>query len=129
MQLVRIESWPIYQTHFKVGEDLAGKPLALELGAVMDVGMARVKLNGADLGIVWRPPFRVNLGKTVKPGENTLEVMVVNSWRNRLIGDVSLPEGQRLTKTNVRVVASGPGKWQLEPSGLLGPVILVSPKP
>jgi len=92
-------------------DDRAGKPLAL------------------DLGIVWRPPFRVNLGKSVKAGENTLEVMVVNSWYNRLIGDASLPEDQRLTKTNIQVTVNGPGKWQLEPSGLLGSVILVGPKP
>jgi len=115
-----------YQTRFTIGADLAGKALALELGDVKDVGMARVKLNGTDLGIVWRPPFRVNLGKFVKAGENTLEVMVVNSWRNRLIGDAALPEDQRLTKTNVSVVMNGPGKWPLEPSGLLGPVTLVS---
>lgn len=90
--------------------DLAGTPLALELGDVEDVGMARVRLNGTDLGIVWRPPFRVNLGKSLHPGANTLEIMVVNSWRNLLIGDAALPENQRLTKTNVRVIASGPGK-------------------
>jgi alpha-L-rhamnosidase len=119
----------IYRTRFTLGEDLAGKPLALELGAVKDVGMARVTVNGTDLGIVWRPPFRVNLGKSLKPGAHTLEIMVVNSWYNRLIADASLPEDQRLTKTNVQVTVNGPGKWQPKPSGLLGPVILVSPKP
>jgi hypothetical protein len=118
-----------YRTSFTVADNLAGKPLALELGAVLDVGMARVKLNGTDLGIVWRPPFRVNLGKALKPGVNNLEVMVVNSWRNRLIGDAALPESERRTRTNVRVVTNGPGKWQLESSGLLGPVTLTSPKP
>ena len=69
--------------------------------------MARVKLNGTDLGIVWRPPFRVDLGNSAQPGVNTLEVMVVNSWCNRLIGDASLPENQRLTKTNIRVEKPG----------------------
>ncbi len=119
----------IYRTRFTLGADLADKPLALELGEVKDVGMARVKLNGADLGIVWRPPFRVNLGKSLQPGTHTLEVMVVNSWYNRLIGDASLPEDQRLTRTNIRVIGSGPGKWPLEHSGLLGPVTLASPSP
>lgn len=71
----------------------------------------------------------MNLGKSLQPGSNTLEILVVNSWRNRLIGDTSLPEHKRLTKTNVRVIASGPGKWPLEPSGLLGPATLVSRKP
>ena len=36
--------------------------------------MARVRLNRIDLGIVWRPPFRLNLGKAMQPGVNTLEV-------------------------------------------------------
>jgi hypothetical protein len=119
----------VYRTRFTLDNNLAGKPLALELGEVKDVGMAKVKLNGTDLGIVWRPPFRVNLGKFLKPGENHLEIMVVNSWRNRLIADASLPEDKRLTKTNVRVITNGPAKWPLEPSGLLGPVTLKNPSP
>jgi len=119
----------IYRSRFTVSGDLTGKPLALELGNVKDVGMARVSLNGTDLGIVWRPPFRVNLGQSFVAGENTLEVVVVNSWRNRLIFDAVLPEAQRLTKTNVLVKVNGPGKWPVEPSGLLGPVILTRPQP
>ncbi|MCF7731466.1 MAG: hypothetical protein K9N23_07255 [Akkermansiaceae bacterium] len=112
----------VYRTTFEIADDLANKPLALELGMVKDVGIARVTLNGTDLGIVWRSPFRVDLGKVVKPGENTLEVMVVNSWHNRLIGDRDLPADKRLTMTNITVVESGKRKWQAEPSGLLGPV-------
>jgi len=118
-----------YQTRFTLTKDLVGKLLALQLGDVKDVGMARVKLNGHDLGIVWRPPCRVNLGKAIRPGENTLDVQVVNSWRNRLISDAALPENQRLTKTNVRVITSGKNAWLPEASGLLGPVMLMTPKP
>ena len=70
--------------------------------------------------MVWRPPFRVDVTKAVKQGENQLEVMVVNSWRNRLIGDRELPEDKRLTRTNINVTKD----WKLEPSGLLGPVSL-----
>jgi hypothetical protein len=112
----------VYRTTFEVADNLANKPLALELGNVVDVGIARVRLNGTDLGIVWRPPFRVDPGQAIKPGANTLEVMVVNSWHNRLIGDRDLPADKRLTTTNVTVIASGKRKWQAEPSGLLGPV-------
>jgi len=92
--------------------------------------MARVKLNGTDLGIVWRPPFRVDISKAVKSGENKLEVMVVNSWRNRLIGDSKLPKDKRLTWTNIKVldrtISKRRPKWELEESGLLGPVKIVS---
>ena len=116
----------VYRTNFSLADGLSGKPLALELGDVKDVGIARVTLNGIDLGVVWRPPFRADISKAVKPGDNKLEVMVVNSWRNRLIGDNKLPEHKRLTKTNIRVIerteSSRLTKWELEESGLLGPV-------
>ena len=112
----------IYRNTFNIGNELAGKPLAIELGEVKDVGMARVRLNGTDLGVVWQPPFRVDVSKAIKSGENNLEVMVVNSWRNRLIGDNKLPENKRFTRTNIKVTEDGKQKWKLEESGLLGPV-------
>jgi hypothetical protein len=110
----------VYRTTFDLGNDPAGKPLAIELGDIKDVGIARVKLNGTDLGVVWRPPFRVDVTEAVKVGENELEIEVVNSWRNRLIGDRELPEEEPLTRTNISVTEN----WRLEPSGLLGPVTL-----
>jgi hypothetical protein len=115
-----------YRTTFNLPLAPARESLALELGEVKDVGIARVTLNGTDLGVVWWPPFRVDVSKIVKRGPNMLEVMVVNSWRNRLIGDQPLPREKRLTRTNITVVESGKRKWQLEPSGLLGPVKLVT---
>ena len=119
----------VYCNTFNLANELVGKPLAIELGQVKDVGMARVTLNGIDLGVVWRPPFRVDISKAVQSGDNNLEVMVVNSWRNRLIGDNQLPEEQRLTKTNIKIrektISARQTKWELEESGLLGPVKIV----
>ena len=116
----------VYRTTFGIADVPAGKPLAIELGEVKDVGIAGVKLNGHDLGVVWRPPFRVDIGKAVKSGVNKLEIMVVNSWRNRLIGDNKLPEDKRLTRTNIKVlertISKRQKKWEPEESGLLGPV-------
>jgi hypothetical protein len=54
--------------------------------------MAEVILNGKDLGILWNPPYRVDVTQTLEIGENTLEIKVVNLWVNRLIGDEQLPE-------------------------------------
>ena len=61
----------------------------LDLGRV-EV-MAKARLNGRDLGILWKPPFRVNVTGVLRRGKNSLEVEVVNLWPNRLIGDDRLP--------------------------------------
>ncbi|SDL54877.1 alpha-L-rhamnosidase [Catalinimonas alkaloidigena] len=98
----------------------ASDSLYLDLGDVKDVGVARVRLNGEDLGLVWAPPFRVPVPPLKKQG-NQLEIEVVNTWRNRLIGDSKKPKDQQLTNTNITVTPA----WKLEPSGLLGPVRLI----
>ena len=53
---------------------------------------AQVKLNDKDLGLLWKPPFRLDISALAKPGKNRLEVKVTNLWPNRLIGDEQLPE-------------------------------------
>jgi hypothetical protein len=96
----------------------------LDLGDVKV--MAGVKLNGKDLGTLWRPPYRVNVTGVLQAGKNSLEIRVANLWPNRLIGDAALPEKERHTWSS----------WQpftrdmpLLPSGLLGPVSLVQISP
>lgn len=99
-------------------------PVFLDLGMVES--LCEVKLNGQELGVLWSFPFRTEITPHLRPGgENQLEIKVVNLWCNRIIGDAKLPEGQRHTKTNItRLTANTP----LEPSGLLGPVRLVTPQ-
>jgi len=78
-------------------------------------------LNGKDFGTLWTKPFRVEISAALTAGENRLEITVVNSWRNRLVGDRSKPQDQRFTKTNIKIR----DEWGALSSGLLGPVVIV----
>jgi hypothetical protein len=123
-----------------IGKD---KRLYLDLGNV--AVMAEVTLNGKNLGILWKAPYRVDVTDAVKAGENALELSVVNLWINRMIGDELLPEDSqrnpngtlktwpkwvqesKLSPTGRHTFTS----WRLwkkddplQPSGLLGPVTL-----
>jgi hypothetical protein len=109
----------VYRKSFDLPAGANGQSLWLDLGEVRE--LAEVKLNGQSCGIAWASPFRLDISRAAKPGTNQLEIEVVNFWPNRIIGDESLPEAQRLTKTNIRKLTS---KTPLVPSGLLGPVRL-----
>jgi hypothetical protein len=122
-------------------------PLRLDLGQVEVV--ARVNVNGRDCGIAWKPPYQVDVTHALRPGANTLEIAVANTWVNRLIGDEHLPldskwkdretllewpewfkNGQRAPggrftfTTNRHYTKDSP----LQPAGLLGPVRILSPR-
>jgi hypothetical protein len=116
-------------------------PVLLDLGRVEI--MARVRVNGTACGIAWKPPYRIDITEAVRPGENKLEIDVVNTWINRMIGDEFMPEDSdwfnwetlkewpewflnneprpsgRYTFTSARHYTSND---TLVPSGLLGPV-------
>jgi hypothetical protein len=94
--------------------------LFLDLGRIREI--AEVRLNGQSLGIIWAPPFRVDISHAVKATGNQLEIDVVNFWPNRVIGDTSLPPERQLTQTNIRKLTS---QTPLMESGLLGPVQIV----
>ena len=110
----------VYHKKFAMPAVPVGQRLLLDLGDVEVV--ASVKLNGRDLGVVWTKPARVDITDSAKPGDNDLEVTVVNLWPNRLGHDESLPKEQRLTETNIHKFSPGS---PLLSSGLIGPVNLL----
>jgi hypothetical protein len=97
--------------------------LWLNLGDVKN--LAEVIVNGKSLGIVWKKPFRINVTSALKPGNNKIEIRVTNLWVNRLIGDAQTGVTNKITFTTMPFYqANSP----LLPSGLLGPVTMVSVK-
>jgi len=109
-----------YRKTFELLPAAAGSAprMFLDLGRVRN--LARVRLNGKNLGVVWTAPWRVEITGALKPGANQLAIEVVNLWPNRLMGDAKLPPERRRTRTNVQKFQQ-PGLAPLE-SGLLGPV-------
>jgi hypothetical protein len=119
-----------------------GARLKLDLGIVKNI--ARVRLNGRDLGIVWCDPWSVDVTAALRPNDNLLEIQVANLWPNRLIGDEQEPadaeygKGGNLVRWPEWLIKKEPRPssarltfttWKhftkdspLLPSGLLGPV-------
>ena len=109
-----------YRNQFTL-EHIPSGDIYIDLGNVMV--MAKVKVNGKEMGGVWTPPYRVNITSGLKKGINTIEVEVVNNWQNRIIGDMRLPEKERKVWMTVNPwTAESP----LQSSGLLGPVKIVA---
>jgi hypothetical protein len=107
----------IYRNSFSLPALLPGRTLYLDLGMV--VAMAKVKVNGEYVGGAWTPPYRVDITRAVKKGTNTLEIEVVNTWVNRMIGDSRSPVDQRRTWANVNPYKPESTCFS---AGLLGPV-------
>lgn len=80
------------------------RQLFLDLGEV-EV-MARVKLNGKELGILWKRPFRMDITSAARVGENSVELTIVNLWPNRLIGDEFLPEDRNWSEKGAATASS-----------------------
>lgn len=76
-----------YSTKFEISD--LKSPIYLDLGKVHD--LARVTVNGKDLGVLWQRPFTLDISSALKIGENHLEIAVTNTWHNRLVGDEQFP--------------------------------------
>jgi hypothetical protein len=98
-----------------------GAPLWIDLGRIGD--LAEIRVNGQLAGSSWFAPYRIDIGKLAKSGSNQLEVKVANLWVNRLIGDQQ-PGAQKITATFAPTYKPDA---PLRPSGLIGPVTLMTP--
>jgi hypothetical protein len=134
-----------YRNTFNLSENVTAdkkRDIYLDLGEVNN--LARIRINGKDMGVVWTAPFRIKITDAVVSGDNQITIEVANLWPNRLIGDEQKPddgikEGKwpewlltekprtsgRFTFTTYRhYKADSP----LLKSGLIGPVKIISIK-
>ena len=129
--------------HSSTPPPLHSSTRTLSLGG-LPTGLAHVFVNGKDCGVVWCAPWEADVTSTLREGENEIEIRYTNNWYNRLVGDCFLKPEERVTRSTVRYSAvprartdpnrpwlmlptiySGPAVSDpLQPSGLIGPVIL-----
>ncbi|MCL4692809.1 MAG: glycoside hydrolase family 2 [Candidatus Hydrogenedentes bacterium] len=99
----------------------------LDLGDVRE--SARVRVNGKDAGTLVSLPFRVQIGKYLQPGENTIEIEVTNLTANRIRALAQETDDWKVMRdiniVTVDYTEFKPQEWPLVESGLLGPVRLV----
>lgn len=133
-----------YRKQFTLSKDLIGEGRSLELDLGSVRVMAEVFVNGKNLGILWKAPFRIDISNFIKEGQNELEVQITNLWPNRLIGDDRLSEDfdwgdwtlkswpdwlvNHKKRPSDRVTFTTWKHWRkdspLQVSGLLGPVYI-----
>jgi hypothetical protein len=89
--------------------------ILLDLGNVGDI--AEVIVNGTPADTLWLFPYRSDITRLLKKGNNKLEIRVTNQWTNRLLGDRLAVSGKKVLNSNLFIPGRQPGE-----SGLLGPV-------
>jgi hypothetical protein len=97
--------------------------LASGITPILDLGrvevMARVRINGHDLGILWKAPFLADATGVLKSGRNQLEIEITNLWPNRLIGDEQLPPDAQWVSADFYGIVGFGEKLQRWPDWLL----------
>jgi hypothetical protein len=81
---------------------------------------AEVYVNGERAGVVWHPPYTVDITRFVKPGRNELRIAVGNTAINAIAGR-ALPDYRLLdNRYGERFVPQGMENLKPLPSGILG---------
>lgn len=107
-----------YQNVFKVKKD---KKASYRLKLNLLNSAAEVVVNGQSAGIIWCSPWDIDITPQLKNGKNKIEIRVCNTLWNRLVGDASLPESERITWQNYMLAKP---QDKLVPSGLVGDITL-----
>ena len=86
---------------------------------------AIVFVNGQRAGLLWHPPYRIEISKYIKSGENKVEVHVYNTAINLLAGQPPRDYSALRAKYGRRFDPQDMDNLKPVPSGLFGPIHLV----
>lgn len=116
-----------YSTKFDFASSNPAAIKVLDLGKICEI--ARVRLNGVDLGVKFMPPYRFFLPQgLLREKGNTLEIEVTSVGANRLRwNDINGVEWKYFTDANMKspdYTNLDASKWPVTKCGLLGPVTI-----
>lgn len=67
-------------------EEIRGHSYRAEVDPPIGV-VAEVRVNDADCGVVWAPPYRLDVRHAIRPGPNRIEITISNTASNALAHD------------------------------------------
>jgi len=91
----------IYKRQFSLSDVNKDSPIYLIIDSVFNI--ASVSINGKYCGTLWTAPYRLDISDAIRKGINNIEITVTNTWLNRLLYDISLPEKKRITWTSANL--------------------------
>ena len=104
------------------------RPNASGMSALLDPPIreaAIIFVNGQRAGSLWHPPYRIDISKFAKSGENKIEVHVYNTAINLLAGQPPRDYTALQAKYGRRFDPQDMDNLKPIPSGLFGPIHLV----
>ena len=114
-----------YSTRFVINKKNAAGYL-LELGKVNE--SANIVINGKSAGILWSLPFKMEIGRYLQTGENTIVVEVANLMANRIRymdqHKIEWRKYHEINFVNINYKEFDASGWKVQPSGLEGPVTI-----
>ena len=117
----------IYSTHFNLKEKNADDYI-LQLDKLYE--SARVIVNGNDAGIIWSIPFKLNIGKYLQAGDNTIEIEVNNLMANRIRymdqNKIEWRKYHEINFVNINYKNFDASAWKVQSSGLAGIISLIA---
>jgi len=136
VEMVRLQDWTefedndikyfsgtaTYRNNFYLESIPSEKKIFLDIGKAGV--MANIKINGGEVGGLWTAPWKIDVTEYLNDGKNEVVIEVTNLWVNQLIADKTRNKDEKKTWS----IYENPynGDQSLQPSGLKGPVKLVS---
>lgn len=110
----------VYKNTFKLADKDNDARYVIRFQKLYSV--AEIFVNGKMVETVWCSPWEADVSNVLKKGKNKIEIRVANSLYNRMIGDASLSEADRVTCSTHQLVKATDC---LVPSGIIGDVSVV----